>query len=183
MLNDLLTLTKIREGDIKAFEDVFRRYYSPLCWYAMSITGSMEAAEEIVEELFYGFGRDRESLPLFRSMKSYLYVAVRNQSFQYCEHLEVRNKYREFVLSRKGRTQDSSPQEEIEYQELRHLIDTTLARMPERRLRIFRMHRMEGKKYAEIASQLSLSVKTVEAEMTKALKALKKEIENYIIRT
>mgnify|MGYP000305627432 CR=1 FL=1 len=81
MLNDLLTLTKIREGDIKAFEDVFRRYYSPLCWYAMSITGSMEAAEEIVEELFYGFWRDRERLPLFRSMKSYLYVAVRNQSF------------------------------------------------------------------------------------------------------
>ena len=75
MLNDLLTLTKIREGDIKAFEDVFRRYYSPLCWYAMSITGSMEAAEEIVEELFYGFWRDRERLPLFRSMKSYLYVA------------------------------------------------------------------------------------------------------------
>ena len=112
MLNDLLTLTKIREGDIKAFEDVFRRYYSPLCWYAMSITGSMEAAEEIVEELFYGFLRDRERLPLFRSMKSYLYVAVRNQSFQYCEHLEVRNKYREFVLSRKGRTQDSNPQED-----------------------------------------------------------------------
>ena len=83
----------------------------------------------------------------------------------------------------KGRTQDSNPQEEMEYQELRHLIDATLARMPERRLRIFRMHRMEGKKYAEIASQLSLSVKTVEAEMTKALKALKKEIENYIIRT
>jgi RNA polymerase sigma-70 factor (ECF subfamily) len=139
--------------------------------------------EEIVEELFYGFWRDRERLPLFRSMKSYLYIAVRNQSFQYCEHQEVRNKYREFVLSRKGRTQDSNPQEEMEYQELRHLIDATLARMPERRLRIFRMHRMEGKKYAEIASQLSLSVKTVEAEMTKALKALKKEIENYIIRT
>jgi len=81
MLNDLLTLARIREGDIKAFEDVFRRYYSPLCWYAMSITGSMEAAEEIVEELFYGFWRDRERLPLFRSMKSYLYIAVRNQSF------------------------------------------------------------------------------------------------------
>ena len=90
MLNDLLTLARIREGDIKAFEDVFRRYYSPLCWYAMSITGSMEAAEEIVEELFYGFWRDRERLPLFRSMKSYLYIAVRNQSFQYCEHQEVR---------------------------------------------------------------------------------------------
>ena len=65
-----------------------------------------------------------DGLPLFRSMKSYLYIAVRNQSFQYCEHQEVRNKYREFVLSRKGRTQDSNPQEEMEYQELRHLIDS-----------------------------------------------------------
>ena len=180
MLNDLLTLTKIREGDIKAFEDVFRRYYSPLCWYAMSITGSMEAAEEIVEELFYGFWRDRERLPLFRSMKSYLYIAVRNQSFQYCEHLEVRNKYREFVLSRKGRTQDSSPQEEIEYQELRHLIDATLARMPERRLRIFRMHRFEGKKYTEIAEEQQISVKTVEAHISKALKILRVELKDYL---
>lgn len=183
MLDDLLTLTKIREGDIRAFEDVFRRYYSPLCWYAAGITGSMEAAEEIVEELFYGFWRDRESLPVFRSMKSYLYVAVRNRSFQYCEHREVRDKYREFVLSRKGQMQDSGPQEQMEYRELRRLIDAALARMPERRSRIFRMHRMEGRKYAEIASQLSLSVKTVEAEMTKALKALRKEIENYMIRT
>ena len=138
MLNDLLTLARIREGDIKAFEDVFRRYYSPLCWYAMSITGSMEAAEEIVEELFYGFWRDRERLPLFRSMKSYLYIAVRNQSFQYCEHQEVRNKYREFVLSRKGRTQDSNPQEEMEYQELRHLINDSLQHTSIRRFRKFR---------------------------------------------
>lgn len=183
MLNDLLTLARIREGDIKAFEDVFRRYYSPLCWYAMSITGSMEAAEEIVEELFYGFWKNRQSLPLFRSMKSYLYAAVRNQSFQYCEHQEVRNRYREFVFSGEGQIQDIDPQEQMEYQELKSLIDTTLTHMPERRLRIFQMHRVEGKKYAEIASQLSLSVKTVEAEMTKALKTLRKEIENYIIKT
>lgn len=183
MLNDLLILAKIREGDIKAFEDVFRRYYSPLCWYAMSITGSMEAAEEIVEELFYGFWKNRESLPIFRSMKSYLYAAVRNQSFQYCEHQEVRNRYREFVLSGEDQAQDASPQEQMEYSELKRLIDITLTGMPERRLRIFRMHRVEGKKYTEIASQLSLSVKTVEAEMTKALKTLRKEIENYIIKT
>ena len=50
-----------------------------------------------------------------------------------------------------------------------------------RRLRIFEMHRMEGKKYAEIASSLSLSVKTVEAEMTKALRTLRNEIDNYIL--
>lgn len=53
MLNELIILAKIKEGDIKAFEEIFRRYYSPLRWYAAGITGSMESAEEIVEELFY----------------------------------------------------------------------------------------------------------------------------------
>lgn len=73
MLNDLLTLARIREGDIKAFEDVFRRYYSPLCWYAMSITGSMEAAEEIVEELFMGLERSGEAavVPFYEKLSLY----------------------------------------------------------------------------------------------------------------
>ena len=73
MLNELFILAKIKEGDIKAFENVFRRYYSPLCWYAAGITGEMETAEEIVGELFYLFWKDREKLQIFRSIKSYLY--------------------------------------------------------------------------------------------------------------
>ena len=64
MLNELLILTKIKAGDIKAFEELFRCYYSPLCWYAASITGRMEVAEEIVEELFYVLWKDREQLHL-----------------------------------------------------------------------------------------------------------------------
>ena len=59
MLNELFILSKIKEGDIKAFEEVFHRYYSPLCWYAAGIIGQMEVAEEIVEELFYVFWREK----------------------------------------------------------------------------------------------------------------------------
>jgi Sig70_bacteroi1: RNA polymerase sigma-70 factor, Bacteroides expansion family 1 len=53
MLDELLILKKIKGGDIKAFEELFRRYYFPLCCYAAGIIGQMEVAEEIVEELFY----------------------------------------------------------------------------------------------------------------------------------
>ncbi len=180
MLNDLLILTKIKDGDVKAFEQVFRQYYMPLCLYAASITGRMDIAEEIVQELFLVFWRERERLQLFHTIKSYLYGAVRNQSLQYWEHQDVRNRYRDAVLSRPEKDDmPDDPQEQIEYKELEALIERTLRKLPERRLRIFRMHRFEGKKYAEIASILSLSVKTVEAEMTKALQTLRKEIENY----
>ena len=145
-MKDLLTLTKIKNGDVKAFEQVFRLYYMPLCMFAASITG-----------------------------------AVRNQSLQYWEHQDVRNRYRDAILSHpdKDDTPDD-PQEQIEYKELEALVNRTLEKLPERRLRIFRMHRFEGKKYAEIASNLSLSVKTVEAEMTKALRTLRDELDIYM---
>ena len=180
-MKDLLTLTKIKNGDVKAFEQVFRLYYMPLCMFAASITGRMDIAEEIVQELFYVFWKERERLQLFHTIKSYLYGAVRNQSLQYWEHQDVRNRYRDAILSHpdKDDTPDN-PQEQIEYKELEALVNRTLEKLPERRLLIFRMHRFEGKKYAEIASNLSLSVKTVEAEMTKALRTLRDELEIYM---
>ncbi|WP_099462925.1 MULTISPECIES: RNA polymerase sigma-70 factor [Parabacteroides] len=178
MLNDLLVLAKIKEGNIKAFESIFRLYYSPLCLYAASITGQTDTAEEIVQDLFYTFWKEREKLQLFHSVKSYLYGAVRNRSLQVLKHQEVRNRYKEVLLS-KEENSTSSPQELLEYKELQDLINRTLYRLPERRMQIFRMHRFGGMKYTEIATALSISIKTVEAEMTKALHALRKEIESY----
>lgn len=182
MLNDVLILTKIKEGDIRAFEEVFRRYYSSLCWYAAGITGEMEVAEEIVEELFYNLWKNREHLPVLRSIKSYLYKAARNESLQYGEHKEVKERYREYVLAGNAEEEVLDPHRQLEYEELQRIIRSAFDKLPERRHRIFEMHRMEGKKYAEIASSLSLSVKTVEAEMTKALRTLRNEIDNYIHR-
>lgn len=141
----------------------------------------MEAAEEIVEELFYVFWKDREHLQIFQSIKSYLYRATRNEALQYCQHREVRERYREYVLADNVSEQVSDPHRQLEYEELQEVIRHTLDKLPGRRLRIFEMHRMEGKKYVEIASFLSLSVKTVEAEMTKALRTLQNEIDNYIL--
>jgi RNA polymerase sigma-70 factor (ECF subfamily) len=181
MVNDLFALKKIKEGDIQAFESVFRLYYSPLCLYAAGITGRMDVSEEIVQELFYVFWKEREKLHIYHSIKSYLYGSVRNRSIQYCEHRDVVERHRQVVFSEENEsTKASDPQYILEYKELESLVKRTLEKLPGRRLRIFQMHRFEGKKYAEIASALSLSVKTVEAEMTKALQTLRKEIENYI---
>lgn len=180
MLNELIILAKIKEGDIKAFEEIFRRYYSPLCWYAAGITGTMESAEEIVEELFYVLWKNRAELQVLQSVKSYLYRSVRNEAVQYCEHQEVKERYRASVLKRDEPGYSSDPHCQMEYKELQALVQQILGKLPRRRRQIFEMHREKGMKYAEIATELSLSVKTVEAEMTKALRALRNEIDNYI---
>ena len=179
MLEDLLILRKIKEGDIKTFESVFRLYYSPLCLYAFSITGRNDIAEEIVQELFYVFWKDRDKLQILHSVKSYLYGAIRNQSLQYCEHVNVRERYKEHQLNAEEQVPDSTPEEMLEYKELEEVINRTLKKLPQRRQAIFRMHRLEGLKYKEIADTLSLSVKTIEAEMTKTYQELRREIERY----
>jgi len=179
MLNDLLAFKRIKDGDIKTFEYVFRQYYAPLCMYSYSITGQHEASEEIVQELFYILWRDRQDMHILRSVKSYLYGAVRNQSLQYIEHRNVQSRYKEKVLYQNRTVHDETPHDQLEYRELEKVINHTLKKMPERRLIIFRMHRYEGKKYKEIAEIMSLSIKTIEAEMTKAYQTLRHEVEKY----
>lgn len=177
MLNELSEVIRIKEGDIKTFENVFKRFYSPLLYYSAGITGRHDIAEEIIQDVFYVIWRDRESLQIFKSLKSFLYTCVKNKSLQYCEHKKVVNTHEEYVASNVRIDSEAPPDEGIEAREMERVIMKTIEKMPERRVKIFKMHRFEDKKYTEIADILSLSVKTVEAEMTKALKSLRKEIE------
>ena len=175
-MNDLLLFAKVRDGDIRAYETLFRRYYEPLCLYGKKITNDIDVAEEIVQELFYTLWKDRASLRIVWSVKPYLYGAVRNQSLQYLEHLKVRRQYYQKMTANGLPESDphDSPLEILECKELEQRLDIALERMPKRRRDIFRMNRFEGMKYEQIAREMSLSVKTIEAEMSKALCELRK---------
>ncbi|GHV20477.1 DNA-directed RNA polymerase sigma-70 factor [Bacteroidia bacterium] len=173
MAEDNLILKRIRSGEIKAFETLFKRYYEGLCRYGLTYVGTIEEAEEIVQELFYKMWKGRENLEITFSVKAYLYGAVRNNSLQYLEHLHIKQNYKESVI-KSDKTNLPSPEEELEYKELNERIDRVLYDLPERRREIFTMSRFEGLKYSEIAEKLNLSTKTIEAEMTKALKELRK---------
>jgi RNA polymerase sigma-70 factor (ECF subfamily) len=179
MLNDLLIFSKIREGDIKTFENVFRLYYAPLCIYATCIIGNADDAEDIVQELFYNIWQKRSEYKILRSFKGYLYGATRNEALQYIEHKEIKERHWQDEMKRDREKADENIQKEIECNELQQLIKEVLASFPHRRCTIFKAHRFENKRYEDIASSLNISVKLVEAEMTKALKALRKAVELY----
>ena len=172
MLVNLLIFNKIKDGNIQAFETLFRTYYEPLCRYAYQLVGNMETAEEIVQDLFYVLWKERENLQIFTSVNGYLYRSVKNKSLQHLEQKKVRDDYRK-MYAENVVIKTPTPQEELEYKELERQIQEALHYLPERRRMIFYMHRMEGKKYNEIAQELQLSVKTVEAEISKALRALR----------
>jgi RNA polymerase sigma-70 factor (ECF subfamily) len=179
MPNDFIEFAKIKDGDVKAFERVFRSYYIPLNQYAYSITGQKETAEEIVQDTFYNIWKGKEKIWILNSLKSYLYKSVKNRSLQYLEHLHVKECYRNNILKQNIVQTEISPDEILENKETENLLKQTLKKLPERRKQIFYMHHISGKKYKEIAEILSVSVKTVEAEMTKTYKLLRNEINKY----
>lgn len=179
MINDLLLLNRIKNGDVQAFEKLFRSYYKPLCYYADSFLNDMDSAEEIVQNLFYMLWKDRADLQIRLSVKSYLFQSAQNKAFSHLKHLQVMDVYRDKVIQEEFETSNLSPVDELEYRELESKFTSLLQRLPERQRRIFCMNRFGGKKYSEIAQELSVSIKTVEADISKVLVILRKELKHY----
>ena len=170
-------LHAIREGDKHAFEELFHECYRPMVAYAFRFLGEMEPSESVVQDVFLKFWQKRRELMITSSLRSYLFRAVRNLSLNYLEHRKIMTGYSQMVLERESDRYDYSDF----YVEvgLKEKIDAAVAALPEKRQEIFRLAREEGMKYREIADQLGISVKTVETQMTLALKQLRTSLKDY----
>jgi RNA polymerase sigma-70 factor (ECF subfamily) len=176
---DTDTMNQLSFSDLRSFEELFRQYYQMLCSYAFRFVNDYDTAEEIVQDLFYKLWEKRDELQINLSVKSYLYSAVHHRCLKYIEHRNVETKYRNYYLLHESEI-DNEPQNATGIHELQGIIDQTLDSLPDRCSKIFRLSRFEGLKYHEIALKLSVSIKTVEANMGKALKLLRKNLKDYV---
>ncbi len=156
-------------------EALFKQYYTLLCRTAVRFTKDTEAAEDLVQEVFCKIWQNREVLDISSSYKGYLVRSVTNQALNYLE------KQKRLVL-----TEDSSPFENtysanttmelLEGSEMESKIQHALEALPPQCRLIFEMSRFEEMSYKEIADSLTLSPKTVENQMGKALKILRHKL-------
>jgi RNA polymerase sigma-70 factor (ECF subfamily) len=178
-LTDYYKQKRVKDGDIREFERLFQKYYVPLCRYADKMLKDMDTAEDMVQEFFYNFWKNRESFTPQRSLRGYMYRSVRNHALRHLEHLAVRKRYEEHVHRESLKRGAGQMPPDAEANDLGALIHVTLQKLPDRCCRIFRMNRFEGMKYHEIAAALSISVKTVEAEMGRALRVFRSSLKEY----
>jgi RNA polymerase sigma-70 factor (ECF subfamily) len=160
------------------FEQLFRAHYSPLCAYANHFLKDVDAAEEVVQEVMFRLWTNRETLVITTSMKSYLFRAVRNGCLNVIKHMNVRE---EFRRAREMEMEGSEVFEDsLIVSELQVKIREAIERLPTERRKVFIMSRYDGLTYQQIADKLSISVKTVENQMGKALKYLREELSEYL---
>lgn len=175
MIGDNDIIGRIRQGDAGQFELLFRSSYVSLVRYAKTLIKDHDTSEEIVQDLFFRLWKDREKLNIDTSLNGYLFRSVHNKCLHYIEHKKVVDRHAA-EMSYRQTTDQESPSDILHYKELQAKIAGILEKLPERCGQIFYMSRFEGLKYAEIAEKLSVSVKTVESNMGRALKEFRKEL-------
>ena len=175
--NEFLLFEQIKQGNIKAFENMFHKYYNYLCSYAEKFTGDAIVAEEIVQDFFVDFWEKKEVLNIDRSLKYYLFGSVRNRCFNHIQHEKTKTRYAQKIFDEQEKL-NSDDDVFIEI-DLVKKIEEGIQSLPEKRREIFRLSRQEGLKYAEIAKKLKISIKTVETHMGLAIKSLREILKKY----
>ena len=173
---DQLFRKVIHENSYKDFETIYKHYYEFLCHYAWKFVNEKELAEEVVSEVFYKLWKNKEKINVKTSFRSYIFIAVRNQAFDYLRKVKKINYIEDTEALKSGMTDRHSPLEEVIFKEIYINLEKAIENLPHQCRMIFRMSRDEGLRYREIAEQLDISIKTVETQMGRALKKLRKVV-------
>lgn len=153
------------------FEQVYKTHFKPLYAYARTMVRDSDAAEEIVQQVFFRLWEKREALDIKETLRGYLYRSVFHSSMNYLKHLKVKETHARHVMNETP--YENTVMQNLEAKELEKRLAGALAKLPEKCRTIFQLCRFEELKYKEVAEQLNLPVKTVENEMGKALRLLR----------
>lgn len=165
------------------FDNLFKRAYPKLFFYARSIVGNEEDAEDVVEDVFLELWRRRDSVEWGDKIDAYLYRAVFTRSInslRMANHSEEQLSLLTAINDRRMAYLESeagNPQRDAEIGDLRTAIDGALNALPAKSRQVFEMSYVEGISHQEIARSQGISVRTVEAHVYSALRVLRKRLE------
>ena len=171
-------IEKMKSGDKESFNQIFRRYYTPLTRFCVRFVADGDQAAEIVQDLFVKLWTNRDKLAINTSFESYMLRSVRNAAITYINKERAHAETNEHIYVDESDAND--PSEALQSNNLEASYRQVLATMPEKRREVFLASRYDGLKYAEIAEKMGLSQKTVEAHMSAAIKQLREGLKAYL---
>ncbi len=165
--------------DESGFEYLFKTYFPSLTHFARKYVPDNDTAKEIAHDVFLNLWGKRQTLDSSTSLKSYLFTSVYNRCMNYIRDQRKFNKDDQIFNIIEQESQEV-PHDHLEIMELESRIIEALNNLPARCKEIFMLSRFDGNSYAEIAEKLDLSVKTVETQMSKALRILRDKLSDYL---
>ncbi len=170
----------LKRDDFVAFDALFRKYSVSLYAFALSITRDSFAAEEVTQLVFLKVWEKREQIKEHLSFKSFLFSVAYHETISWLRK-EKSEKMRIGEFVRISGFQTNETEQAVEFRNIEGLANQLIQEMPEKRKEIFKLSREQGFTNKEIAEKFGISIKTVENQMTSALKYLREKLGKYDI--
>lgn len=161
------------------FEQLFKEHYSSLVNYAFRMVKDKDTAEDLCQQVFVSLWEKRETIEIEGNIKSYLLRSTHNACLNHFKHQKVVEQHQQSV----DQVEEADSRDILEAEELRSKIGASVKKLPTQCRKVFLMSRLQGKKYAQIAEELEISIKTVENQMGKALKLLRSDLQSELRET
>ena len=171
--DDTTWLNRLREGDNRAFEELFKHFYAPLCSFVAGYVNDEVAAEDIVQDVFFKLLTEKPTFENIIVLKSYLYRVAHNQCLNYLKHQRVREDY---ASMRMGEEETTTFFNRVVEQELLTLLEEAIRELPSQTGQVMELT-MEGLDNAEIAERLNLSMDAVKSHKKRGRQFLRNRLE------
>lgn len=174
--DDQFLLQQLREGNIKAYEQLFRKYYKSLHMEAYYLLKDETEAEDQVQLLFIEIWDKQLYHSIHHSVRSYLHTAIRNNCLSFIE--KGKNNYKRFnayVNTLDGKTHENT----VEAKEVQTKLNRVLNELPDQRMRAFSLVYLENKKYREAAEEMGITINSVKTHLKLALKIIQQKFAGY----
>lgn len=171
-------VVRLRGGDETAYDAIFRQWYAPLVATTTALLRDRGPAEEVVQDVMLELWRRREGITFETSLRAYLFQATRNRALNYLRRQRVEARGEATIAA--GMPTPEPADSEAREGELNVAIQEAIAGLPDRCREVFELSRIRGLKYAEIATELGISIKTVEAQMGKALRVMREKLAPWL---
>ena len=163
----------------QSFELLFRENFTALSGFACKYVKDIDTSKEIAHDVFINLWEKRNEIDSEKPLRSYLFTSVRNRCLNYIRDQKKFDRT-EDITGNPGYLQLTEDNDPVEMMELEERINLAIDSLPDKCREIFIMNRFRDHKYAEIAKKLDISVKTVEAQMSRALKTLREKLAAYL---
>jgi len=171
-------LIELAEDNEDSFEVLFNYYYPRLYNFSKSFLKIEDGIDDILQEVFVKIWQKRKSITSTATFNSYIFTIARNLLLNELRRRLNSENIKEAVQSLSTAEEYSSSQQ-IEFQELKEVVDYVIDKLPERRKEIFILSRVEGLSHKEIAEKLGIKTKTVEYHISLVIKSLKEEFKSF----
>jgi RNA polymerase sigma-70 factor (ECF subfamily) len=176
---EFFILQRMIEGDENAFKYFFDTYYDNLCNFVNSYLRDEILSEDVVQSIFIYLWEKKDSLSSDCSIKSYLYTASKNKSLNQIRNIKNKNRIVEELLTQSELISDEKTDQFLEFEELETIISNAINGLPAQCKAIYQLSRDEGLTNKEISKKLGITVKTVENQMTIAIRKIKDFLQPY----